>query len=273
MSNPFRRWRRKRIRRRPFPDAWRRILEEGLPYYRCLPPESREELHQHIKIFLAEKYFEGAGGLIITDQIRVIIAAQACILLLHRETDYYPMMRTIIVYPSTYLARGRSIGPGGIVREEQGWRQGESWKGALSSAGGGPVILSWQDVQRGAADPGDGHNVVFHEFAHQLDAESGTVEGAPVLEGGAGGRSQYIAWARILGSEYQSLLRSLAAQQPTVLRPYAGTSPAEFFAVLTEVFFERPAELKAQHPDLYEQMRTFFRQDPALLRCGHDSSR
>lgn len=267
----YRRWRRNRIRRRPFPEAWRRILESGLPYYRCLPREDREELHGHIQVFLAEKYFEGAGGLTVTDEMRVIIAAQACMLLLHRETDYYPLMRTVIVYPSTYLAQGRSVGPGGIVTEEAGWRQGESWHRLSSPAGGGPVILSWQDVQHGAADVRDGHNVVFHEFAHQLDAESGSVEGAPVLDGDGttgGPRSQYIAWARVLGAEYNALLQDLAARRPTVLRAYAGTSPAEFFAVLTEVFFERPGELKARHPELYEQMKGFFRQDPAVLRCG-----
>lgn len=259
----YRRWRRDQIRRRPFPEAWRRILEEGLPYYRCLPAEMRDELHGHIQIFLAEKYFEGAGGLEITDEIRIIIAAQACMLLLHRQTDYYPGMRTVIVYPSTYMATGRSMGPGGIITESSGYRQGESWNRATSSAGGGPVILSWQDVKNGAADVNDGHNVVFHEFAHQLDSETGTVEGAPRL----GDRSHYIAWARVLGSEYQALLKDLAARRPTVLRPYAAQNPAEFFAVLTEVFFERPRELKAHHPELYEQMKGFFRQDPAEWTC------
>jgi MtfA peptidase len=263
-------WRRRRLKHRPFPKEWKSHLHHNVPYYNRLPEHDKRELEQHIQVFLAEKYFEGCAGLKITDEIRLTIAAQACMLLLHRDTDYYRGLRTILVYPAGYLAQNTTRGPGGIVTESVDPRLGESWN---TPGAGGPVVLSWRDVKAGAADIADGRNIVFHEFAHQLDAESGTVEGAPVLEGGAGGRSQYIAWARILGSEYQSLLRSLAAQQPTVLRPYAGTSPAEFFAVLTEVFFERPAELKAQHPDLYEQMRTFFRQDPALLRCGHDSSR
>jgi MtfA peptidase len=264
----LRRWRRNRIRRRSFPDAWRQILQDGLPYYRCLPPALREELHGHIQVFLAEKYFEGAGGLTMTDEIRVIIAAQACMLLLGRDTNYYPGLKSIIVYPSTYMARGRSVGPGGIITESNGWRQGESWNRVTSTAGGGPVVLSWQDVKHGAADVNDGHNVVFHEFAHQLDAETGDVQGAPAL----GERSQYIAWARVLGSEYNALLHDLAARRPTVLRSYAATNPAEFFAVLTEVFFERPRELKARHPELYEQMKGFFRQDPAQWRCPEPTS-
>src|SRR4051812_43293760 len=118
-------WRRRRLRSRPLPPAWRDILERKLPYYKCLPPEDRRELEGHIQVFLAEKYFEGCAGLEMKDEIRVLIAAQACILLLHRDTDYYPGLRTVLVYPESYLARDRAIGPAGVVTEGQVWRRGE----------------------------------------------------------------------------------------------------------------------------------------------------
>ena len=124
---PFKYWRRRRLRSRPIPQAWRDILERKLPYYRCLPPEDRRELEGHIQVFLAEKYFEGCAGLKITDEIRVLIAAQACILLLHRDTDYYPGLRTVLVYPESYLAHDRAVGPAGVVTEGPVWRRGESW--------------------------------------------------------------------------------------------------------------------------------------------------
>jgi hypothetical protein len=253
-------WRRKRLRERSFPPAWRAILDQRLPYYRCLPPADRKELEGHIQVFLAEKYFEGCAGLAITDEVRVLIAAQACILLLHRDTNYYPGLRTILVYPESYVAHDRAVGPAGVVTEGPVWRRGESWN---TPGAGGPVVLSWRDVQAGAADVHDGHNVVFHEFAHQLDGESGAVEGAPALER----RSQFIAWARVLGGEYQSLLIDLRNNRPTLISAYGATNPAEFFAVATENFFERPAELKARHPELYDQLAMFYRQDPATLRC------
>jgi Mlc titration factor MtfA (ptsG expression regulator) len=223
-------------------------------------------LRGHVQVFLAEKYFEGCGGLKMTDEIRVIIAAQACILLLHRPTDYYPGLKTILVYPSTYVAQGKVAQPGGVVTEFRGPRAGESWHqpGVNSRAGGGPVVLSWRDVQVGAADIHDGHNVVFHEFAHQLDGESGSVEGAPMLER----RSGYLAWARVLGAEYRALIDDLRNQRPTVLGPYAAQSPAEFFAVVTEAFFEKSAELRSRHPEMYTMLADFYRQDPASLRTS-----
>jgi Mlc titration factor MtfA (ptsG expression regulator) len=260
----LKRWRRRRAASRPFPPVWRRVLEENFPYYRCLSPADRGELERHILVFLSEKYFEGCAGLRMTDEIRVTIAAQACQLLLHRETDYYPGLRSILVYPSGYFAPAKVAGPGGVVTEMIQGRLGESWH---TPGAGGPVVLSWEDVKRGAADPGDGRNVVFHEFAHQLDGESGSVEGAPLLDR----RSSYIAWARVLGREYRALIDDLRQQRPTLLNGYGAQSPAEFFAVVTEAFFEMPVPLKARHPELYDQLAGFFRQDPAALwsrRCG-----
>lgn len=250
--------RRRRLREEESASEWLRILD-ALSAYRRLPPADQRELQGHIRVFLDEKYFEGCGGLEMTDEIRVTIAAQACMLLLHRDTDYYPGLKTILVYPSSYVATGKHVGPGGVITESEGVRAGESWHALASPASGGPVVLSWRDVVTGAADINDGHNVVFHEFAHQLDAEAGGLDGAPQL----GKRSSYIAWARVLSGEYAALLEDLKRDSPTWLNSYGATNPAEFFAVLTESFFEQAALMKRTHPDLYSQLAEFYRQDPA----------
>ncbi|EYF02303.1 zinc-dependent peptidase [Chondromyces apiculatus] len=246
---------RDEIRSQPFPEAWREILEQNVPYYlRRLDEADQEELRGHLQVFLAEKTFEGCGGLEITDEIRVTIAAQACLLLLHRETDYYPDLEIILVYPAGYRAPAREIVEGGVVIEGDQSRLGESWTRGM-------VVLSWEGVLTGAADISDGHNLVLHEFAHQLDQESGAVDGAPELPR----RSMYAAWARILGREYHQLQRDDARMRPTVIDPYGATNPAEFFAVITEAFFERPRKLRACHPELYELLKEFYNQDP-----GHE---
>jgi Mlc titration factor MtfA (ptsG expression regulator) len=244
--------RRRRWRSEPFPPPWIEIIERNVPYYRYLTPDERGELHGHIQIFLHEKDFEGCEGLEITDEIRVTIAAQACLLLLHRETDYFPMLTSILVYPRHYFARTSRQLPGGVVAEGVQGRLGESWKR-------GPIVLSWNDVLHGAADPNDGHNVVFHEFAHALDSESGALEGAPELPDA----TMYTAWARVLGAEYNNLLVDLERNHRPLIDAYGATSPAEFFAVVTEAFFEKPRQLKRRHPELYEQLHEFYQQDPA----------
>lgn len=234
------------------PGAWSRILERNVPYYQRLPVEDQRELVGLVQIFLAEKEFEGCGGLEITDEIRVTIAAQACVLLLHRATDLYPMLQTILVYPHTYVAPENFHNPDGTVSEGGEARLGESWFR-------GPLVLSWDDVLQAAHDVRDGHNVVFHEFAHQLDSETGSTDGAPVLPK----RSMYIAWARVLGGEYSALLDALEHHRQTVIDEYGATNPAEFFAVVTECFFENAVSLKTRHPGLYSQLVSFYKQDPA----------
>jgi Mlc titration factor MtfA (ptsG expression regulator) len=229
------------------------MMERNVPYYRQLTPDERKELHGHIRVFLHEKDFEGCGGLEITDEIRVTIAVQACILLLHRKTDYFPLLSSILVYPSHYFAFSSRRLTGGLVREGIEARQGESWRR-------GPIVLSWDDVLHGAADPNDGHNVVFHEFAHQLDGESGANEGIPKLPN----PTMYTAWARVLGNEYGKLLDDLKRHHRHLIDDYGASSPAEFFAVVTEAFFEKPRQLKSHHPELYAQMVSFYRQDPGL---------
>ena len=246
--------RRERLMRTPLSPRWLAIVERNIPYYRVLPPQDRLELQGFIQIFLAEKHFEGCEGLRITDEIRLTIAAQACILLLRRRTDVYPSLVSILVYPHTYVAPMRRHEPGGIVSEGMQTLAGQTWdKGSL--------VLSWDNVVRGAWDMHDGHNVVFHEFAHQLDNEAGVADGAPLLPD----PSMYVAWARILGREYAALVDSIEHNRPTLIDSYGATSPAEFFAVATEFFFERPVQLKEHHPQLYAELRSFYIQDPASL--------
>jgi Mlc titration factor MtfA (ptsG expression regulator) len=250
----FKRRRRARLRAAPFSPEWLEIIERNVRLYRHLPEADRKELQGLVQIFLAEKHFEGCGGLELTDEIKVTIAASACLLLLHRETDIYPRLITILVYPSAYVARTtKSIG-GAMALESESINLGESWSS-------GVVILSWDDVLAGASDVRDGQNVVLHEFAHQLDREDGLVDGAPALEL----RSQYVTWARVLGAEYERLQRASRMGRSTVLDEYGATNPAEFFAVATESFFEKPHTLRRRHPELYEELKSFYRQDPARL--------
>lgn len=250
----FKQRRRKRLRSAPFPAAWLEIIERNVRFYACLPEADRHELEGLVQIFLAEKTFEGCGGLELTDEIKVTIAAQACLLLLHRQTDIYPRLVTILVYPSAYVARSIKPIGGPVVLEGESARLGESWTT-------GVVVLSWDDVQAGASDIHDGQNLVLHEFAHQLDREDGAINGTPLLER----RSQYLAWGRVLNAEYERLQRDGRAGRSTVLDLYGATDPAEFFAVATECFFEKPRVLRKRHPELYDELKTFYRQDPARL--------
>jgi Mlc titration factor MtfA (ptsG expression regulator) len=257
----FKRRRRQRIRATPFPAEWVEIMERNVPLYGSLPDEDRRELQGLVQIFLAEKHFEGCGGLELTDEIRVTIAAQACLVLLHRHTTIYPRLITVLVYPDAYVSRStESIGEGTFL-EGESVRLGESWPS-------GVVVLSWDDVRRGASGIDDGHDLVLHEFAHQLDREDGAINGAPLLERG----SQYAAWARVLGAEYQRLRRDRWLGRRTVLDQYGATDPAEFFAVATEAFFTKPNVLRKRHPELYEELKSYYRQDPARLRPNGSST-
>jgi Mlc titration factor MtfA (ptsG expression regulator) len=255
----WRKQQRERLRSSPFPEAWIRLLEDCFALYRRLTAEDRRELHGHILVFLAEKRFEGCGGLQLTEQMKVVIAAQACLLLLHRETDYFPGLRSILVYPGTYFAKSvRHVGSG-VMEERHDSRLGEAWDS-------GAVVLAWDAVLRDASNPHDGRNLVFHEFAHQLDFEDGQTDGAPLLATGDPWyrRShRYKAWARVLGGEYEKLRARVTTGERSALDEYGATNPAEFFAVATESFFERSHEMQQRHPELYEELRRFYRQDPA----------
>ncbi len=243
--------RRKRLSQKQFPDKWLRIVEKNVPLYEKMSEEDRDELRRHILIFISEKRFEGCGGLEINDEIKVTIAAQACILLLHRKTDYYPGLSTILVYPSAFIARRTEHLASGVVVEAPKVQLGESWHR-------GSVVLSWDDVRHDISDVNDGHNIVLHEFAHQIDTSSGKGDSTEVLKK----HSRYISWARILQKDYEKLRKAASRNRPTFLNKYGATNPAEFFAVVTEFFFEKPGELKEIHPDLYNELKEFYHQDP-----------
>lgn len=254
----LRRSRRERAFKRRFPQHWIDILERNVPLYRAMPAPLRAQLHGHVNVFLEEKSFVGCGGLEMSDEIRITIAAQACVLLLNRITDYFPGFTTILVYPDTYLAR-EVINDGMLETVEEHARAGESWHR-------GPVVLSWEDVLRGSSEY-EGQNVVLHEFAHKLDEENEQLDGLPVLSD----PGQYPSWARVLKAEFESLRSSAERREHTVLDDYGAESPAEFFAVVTEAFFERPRELSKEHPQLYEQLRLFYNVNPASWREREDS--
>lgn len=247
-------WPRHRLRRAleaPFPEAWVELLERNIGVYRSLPMPLRLQLRRLIKQFLHEKHFTGAGGLEITDEIRVTIAAEACMLVLNRSTGVYPGLRYIIVYPSTFVVDRQQADQAGVVGPGARTLLGESWQA-------GKVILAWDSVLGGAKNFDDGHNVVLHEFAHQLDSETGSANGAPLL----GGASSYAAWAGTLSTEFESLQRDERRGRRSLMDHYGATNPAEFFAVATETYFEKPERMAREHPDLFKALRAYYRIDP-----------
>lgn len=245
----LRRYKRRKLLSSPFPQDWLAILEKNLPPYRKLSSPLQKQLHDLIRIFISEKSFEGCGGLVVTDEIRVTIASQACMLLLNRKVDCYPKLYSILIYPSTYVAGARNNIGG--QWEEESVRLGESWQS-------GAVVLAWDNVLRGAVNFHDGHNVTMHEFAHQLDQENRAGDGTPVLEA----RSAYSAWGRVFSHEYEVLQRKTARRKKSLMNEYGATSPAEFFAVATETFFEKPRQLKKHHPQLFDELQRFYKVNP-----------
>lgn len=247
----WRKWRRARLAQEAFPTAWRRILARRMPLYRRLPPPLQQRLRKQMRVFLAEKPFIGCDGLKPTLEMRVLVAAQACLLLLNRPPGGFEGLREVLLYPSAFVVQRSATDAIGLQRDERRVLAGESWQR-------GQVILSWPDVVAGAADPADGRNVVIHEFAHQLDQEAGAANGAPFL----GARERYAGWSQALGAAYADLQRRVAAGEPGVLDPYGAQEPAEFFAVASEAFFEQPAALAAEQPALYAELATYYRVDP-----------
>jgi Mlc titration factor MtfA (ptsG expression regulator) len=245
--------RRERLRAEPFPEHWRRIIEVRVPVFGRLSAEDQQELLGHTRVLLEEKHFEGAGGLLMRDEVRLTIAAQAALLLLRRDTDYFPRLKSIIVYPTGYVSSEPTRDDSGIWTESDDSLLGHTQRDLRA------IVLSWDDVRAGAADPDDGSNLVLHEFAHQLDFEDGSTDGTPALDSGAQVRS----WAEVLGRELDALREAADAGESTLLDPYGAEDPAEFFAVATETFFERGADLRRRHPQLYDELHRYYRQDPA----------
>ena len=247
----FTEWRRQRVRRQPFPPEWRQTLRQRWPYFHTMPANLQLQLKKHVQVFLAEKPFIGCNGLVVTDEMRVTIAAQACLLLLNRRSDCFANLRQILVYPGAFVVDKLHADGSGVLQEQRRALAGESWSQ-------GQVILSWEDTLEGALIPDDGHNVVIHEFAHQLDQANGTANGAPYLRG----RGRRARWARVMSAEFALLQQRAANGQPSLLSDYGATDPAEFFAVASEVFFEQPQRLAAEHGALFRELSGLYRVNP-----------
>jgi hypothetical protein len=245
-------WTRRRhrqLRTQPFPRAWGRILQRRVPMVQRLPARLRRRLLGLIQVFVADKPFIGCAGLVIDDEMRVTIAAQACLLLLGQRGDAcYPRLRQVLVYPDAFIVQRRQSLPGGVVSEQPQALAGESWAQ-------GQVILAWTEVLAGAADPADGRNVVLHEFAHQIDQDGGDADGRPWQRDEASRQR----WAAVMD---EGLARLREAPSDT-LDAYGRTDPAEYFAVASEAFFERPQALREVARPLYEELARLYRLDPA----------
>jgi MtfA peptidase len=253
---------RRELASRPFPDAFRTILQQNLGYLRRLDAAQRSAHEQLVQIFLAEKHFEGCGGLELTDEIRVTIAGAACVLLLGLDHDMYRQVESILVYPSAVFSPARPVGffqvPVLAVQPQ---------RALLGEAHlGGPVIVAWDAARHDCRHPHSGHNVVFHEFAHKLDMLDGSVDGTPPLRG----TRALKRWADVCSRAFLELRERSKSGQHSFMDEYGAASEAEFFAVATETFFEQPEQLIAEQPELYEVLREFYRQDPARLSGSTD---
>lgn len=249
LFRPRRQEARRQLLEQPFPEQWQKIVRR-LPFFRSLDERGQKRVCDDLRVLIDEKGWEGCGGLEITDEIQVTIAAQASLLLLNIEHEYYKHVQSILVYPSAYKS-APSRDAAGVVREGQA-NLGEAWRR-------GPVVLSWDATLRGALDPKDGHNLVLHEFAHKLDMLDGLADGTPPLDS----KDQLTQWVRTMSKEFQKLRDAAESGRATVMDTYGATNPAEFFAVATECFFEKSRKLKQRHPTVYDCLKDYYHQDPA----------
>ncbi len=240
----FRRWRGPAVRIAQ--ERWRQV-ESGLPFLGHLAPEERVRLRQLALELIAEKEWHGARGLVLTEAVQLSIALQACLPVLKLGLDWYRGWLGIVVYPGDFVIPRQVMDDAGFVHEYDDTVLGEAWEG-------GPVLLSWFDE----ADEAGGINIVIHEFAHKLDMKSGPADGLPPLHPGMSRR----LWIGAFAAAFEDFRACVDSREETVLDPYGAESPAEFFAVMSEAFFENPSLLHDQYPDVYEQLRLFYRQDP-----------
>lgn len=243
MFGLWRRWRRSRWARLGTPEAWPSILERDVPFYVAFDAEDKVKFLVRLKAFVWRIAWVEAGGMVITDRVKVVTAAAAVRLALHLDVDIYHRLSEIVMYPSHYKHPGQD---GQVV-----FGEAHAW---------GTVVLSWEAVLHGLANPEDGHDTATHEFAHVLDRNSGDFNGTPELRA----RQHYRPWALVLSERYERLRDGKAAER-RVLREYGATNEAEFFAVATEAFFERPAQMAEHTPDLYDELARFYGVDPASL--------
>ena len=247
--------RRQQILAQGFPQLWRNIMERNVVLVARLSEGDRKRLEDLVLVFLAEKNLEGCGGLELTDEIRVTVATGACILLLGLRHDLYRSVHSVLIYPSTVRPPERPLGVFEVRTQAS-----PAIHPLLGEAHlGGPVIVVWDAAKRGFRHPESGHNVVFHEFAHKLDMLDGRVDGTPPLRGSA----ELARWARVCTAAYLELKDRSERGEQSFMDAYGAHSEAEFFAVATEVFFDRPQSLQHQQPELYDVLRDFYNQDPA----------
>ena len=242
---------RKMLYSQPLSNNWTNLLRKYVPLACKVPEHLQAIYHGHINYFLATKTFVGRGGFSVDEKTRITIAGNACLLVLTRTRVIFPGFKTIIVYPETYQAPGSS-NRDGLVGQNIEHRAGESWFR-------GPVVLAWSNVETGSNISNDGHNVVIHEFAHKLDEENQLMNGLPILKD----KSHYAAWAQVLGNEYQRFLERVDAGSNSVIDSYGAVSAVEFFAVITESFFEKPQLMKMRLPELYAQLSRYYGIDTA----------
>jgi Mlc titration factor MtfA (ptsG expression regulator) len=258
----WRRRRRKKIVERELTPAELSAVVRAVHVWPVLPEPDRKRLVDDIKIFVAEKAFEGAQDLEITEEMRLTVAAAACLLVVRRpperEEELYPELETIVLYPHPFVVTA-SVSLGAVTIEGTQVRSGESWSRGL-------VVLAWDEVARDVRVRGSGHNVVLHELSHQLDAEDGDVDGVPLLAS----RHAYPRFVAVLEAERAWLEERIAHGLPVDIDAYGAQSPAELFAVTTEAFFERSIPLARRHPALYEALVSAYRIDPAALLEGRD---
>lgn len=244
--------RRKALLRRPIPAAWPQAVAAHAPVVARLPSDLRRRVLELAQVFIAERAFIGCNGLEVTEAMKVVIAAQASLLVVNRPDvplrNFYDGLRAVLVYPTPFIVDERRHHDG-LVSEGRSVLSGQAWDAHR-------IILSWEDIEHREQA---GYNVVLHEFAHHLDMGDEVMDGAPAL----GSRREYQRWAETFRREYEALQADIAARRATLLDPYAASEPAEFFAVATEVFFEQPRELAERHADLYEQLKRYYRLDPA----------
>jgi len=247
----IRNWRRRRILRRAALDEalWRSVLAR-YPFTSALSAAERDRLRARAILFLNEKSIAGAGGLEVRDEIRMCVAAQACMLVLNLDLDFFRGWAEVIVYPDEFLVDYEYVDDDGIAHRVRGPLSGESWLA-------GPVILSWADAEQGGS--GDGYNVVIHEFAHKLDMLNGDANGFPPLHADM----DRARWSDTFSAAYEDFCARVERHEETVIDPYAAENPAEFFAVLSEAFFEMPNAVRSGYPAVYGELAAFYRQDPA----------
>ncbi|MGZ5818056.1 MAG: M90 family metallopeptidase [Burkholderiaceae bacterium] len=235
----------------PFPRHYAKILRRNVPVFSRLPADLQLQLKRLMQQFLLQKKFVGCDGQEITDEIKVTIAGKACLLLLNRPTEVYPALSFVLVYPSAFIVPHKEIGAGGLVTHHEQTLLGQSWSDDR-------VILAWDHVLRDNTDIEPGHDVVLHEFAHQLDSEDGSVNGAPVMLS----KARYTRWSTVLSHEFELLQRAVHHQHHGVIDHYGASNPAEFFAVVTEAFFKKSVALSEEHPALFAAFSEYYCVDP-----------